>query len=212
MQGSKIIYLFSWYTEKNPVRAEELKQCFYECLHSDEIDLLIIVLEHGAVLPETSSSKQKIVHQMVGRPTYSDFFEIGNKYSHAGEIVIIANTDLYPGAGTKKYLQQLQPQQAYALSRWDISKGGTKHFNRRDSQDVWIFRSPISETLKAEFCMGKPGCDNRIAQLILEAGYQVSNPSKTIRFLHLHESNIRNYTTAETIPGPYHFIHPSELI
>lgn len=210
MEESTIIYITSWYNDKNPERAKELEECFIRCVNSSEIDDLIVIHEKGAVLPITE--KSYIAHELDHRPTYNDFFKVANHYTDPGNVVIIANTDLYPEGPIRRQLRSMKMGEAYALSRWDIVNNGVVHFNRRDSQDVWIFRTPILKQLDAPFCLGKPGCDNRIAQLIIDAGYRLTNPSKSIKFYHLHKSQIRNYTSAETIPGPYHFINPSGII
>jgi len=47
-------------------------------------------------------------------------------------------------------------------------------------------------------------CDNRIAYEILQAGYHVINPSQTIRCIHYHMSEVRNYSPDERIPKPYY--------
>ena len=48
-----------------------------------------------------------------------------------------------------------------------------------------------------------PNSNNRIAYEFNEAGYKIMNPSKSIRALHVHSSNIKNYTKEDTIPCPY---------
>ena len=103
-----------------------------------------------------------------------------------------------------------------ALSRWDITDNGPELWDHRDSQDVWVFYGrPV--ILGASFHLGIPGCDNRIAKVIEDAGYTVINPSKTIRSYHLHASGFRTYGTGrggakmESIPGPYKFIQPHAL-
>jgi hypothetical protein len=61
------------------------------------------------------------------------------------------------------------------------------------------------------FTLGMRGCDNRIAAEFEIAGYRVSNPSKSIRSYHVHNSGIRNYTTTDVIPKPYLTIPTSTL-
>jgi hypothetical protein len=76
-----------------------------------------------------------------------------------------------------------------------------------DSQDAWIFRAPIGPTETASisaaqlpndagqpwnqtmlnfltdsnFYLGAPRCDNRIAAVLTEAGYEVTNPAMAVR-------------------------------
>ena len=56
-------------------------------------------------------------------------------------------------------------------------------------------------------------CDNRLAHDIQSHGYNVINPSHTIKTYHLHNSNIRNYLNdrnepIERIPQPYLLVNP----
>ena len=61
------------------------------------------------------------------------------------------------------------------------------------------------------YCLGRPGCDNRIAFEFNKAGYRLSNPSKTIQAIHLHTVNIRSYTQDDRIVGDYLYIPTSVL-
>lgn len=56
-----------------------------------------------------------------------------------------------------------------------ISNSGIKMHLRTDSQDAWVFQPPISQYVlqKSDFLLGMPRCDNRIAQVFHEAGYNV---------------------------------------
>jgi len=85
------------------------------------------------------------------------------------------------------------------------------------SQDVWIFNNKINKSINADFSLGVLGCDNRLSFLLNESGYNVTNPSKTIRCIHRHNSNIRNYTRDYYDPNycrvsePYLFIDSTYL-
>ena len=77
------------------------------------------------------------------------------------------------------------------------------------SQDAWIFTPPIPKKICADFTLGCPGCDNRIAAEFNKAGWILSNPSKLIKCYHLHISAIRNY--GDAVSGPHISIPYSEL-
>lgn len=54
-------------------------------------------------------------------------------------------------------------------------------------------------------------CDNRIALELRQAGYNISNPSKSIRTIHFHNTQIHNYSTVgdeDLIPSPYLLLTP----
>ena len=56
------------------------------------------------------------------------------------------------------------------------------------------------------FCLGQRGCDNRIAHILQETGYEVSNPSNSIKCIHLHKETERNYSIKEAVRKPYKFV------
>ncbi|CAM9749410.1 unnamed protein product, partial [Ectocarpus sp. 6 AP-2014] len=59
---------------------------------------------------------------------------------------------------------------------------------RTDSQDSWIFRSPLPPAVAdaASFEMGRPRCDGRLAQVLIDAGYVVTSPSLALVTRHVH--------------------------
>lgn len=54
---------------------------------------------------------------------------------------------------------------------------------RLDSQDAWVYRAPMRDSViaGADFYLGQPKCDNRLAHLLQEAGYIVSNAALAVR-------------------------------
>lgn len=94
-----------------------------------------------------------------------------------------ANADIY----FDETLGQLQSNLAlnftstvYSLSKWtDWSprQPFIELYPRIDSQDAWIFRSQLSQCVvdASTFAMGLPRCDNRIASILFECGYDVLN-------------------------------------
>ena len=54
---------------------------------------------------------------------------------------------------------------------------------RIESQDAWIFQSPMSDKVvaAATFPLGSPRADNALTTLLIESGYSVENPSAIVR-------------------------------
>jgi hypothetical protein len=197
-----ILYFTSWYNEPNEVRREELLTCLENNLAS-EIDQLFLICENCEAPVE---HEKLVVIKTDKRPTYQYFFEVMNRESQAGDVVILANTDIF--VKDTSLLEKITPDDCYALSRWE----GDKLWNHADSQDVWVFRSPIEEINGCCFANGVRGCDNAIAHRIHGAGYNVTNPSKDIKFYHLHSSEIRNYKMEdEAVSQPYRMVNPTWL-
>jgi hypothetical protein len=184
-----MIYLFTnQYMDKNPERDAELCYC-------EKLNGLNPFIQHFSICGK--------------RLTYSEFFGLMNKLSNES-VVVLANSDIYFDE-TIQLAEKIQPGECYALSRWDIQPDGTaKPFHRADSQDAWIFRAPIKEVV-ADFTLGIGGCDNRIAYILNEAGYKVTNPCSKIKAYHLHLSGVRNYikgSHVERIEPPYLLVKP----
>jgi len=151
------------------------------------------------------------------RPTFQYMFGLCDP----DRINVIANSDIYFDKVdlVRMWAYFDSPKNhgtCMALSRWDITDNGPELWDHRDSQDSWVFYGR-PQILGASFHLGIPGCDNRIAKVIEDAGFNVINPSKTIRSYHLHASGHRTYGTGrggvkmERIPGPYKFIQPHAL-
>jgi len=158
------------YTDKNPERDKELQ----ECLRLNKLN--------------NPSFK---IYNLPNRPTYREFFNVINLVTLPTDINIILNMDIYL---PENFICNPTPGECYALSRWDIQPDGSAvHYNNSGSQDTWIFRGAIRMVEGANFTQGVPGCDNKIAYLLQEAGYVVTNPSTTIKTYHLHLVDSRLY-------------------
>ena len=206
----KTTLITTYYKDRVKERDDELLTSIRINISNKEIDRVIIVIERDTVIP--FNHKKIVWKRQDDRPTYNDFFNIANGNNHG--LNIIANTDIsFDEYNIRLIGVSLRENQCYALSRWDTQiSGDYVHYAQRDSQDTWIFSGKI-KNIKGDFLIGKPGCDNRIAHEIAEAGYEVLNPSKTIQSNHLHITGIRNYrrVEAETVPKPYKFLPPVYL-
>jgi hypothetical protein len=173
------------YTDKNPARNKELEKCF--------------------TINQNYFGFENVITFNTRLP-FSDFFAIVNLCSEENDISIIANSDIYFEGLSG--IDNIQGNEVYALSRWD----GNTLYDHEDSQDAWVFRGKIKPIPDCNFGLGIPGCDNAIAERLHRAGYTVLNPSKSIKAIHLHSSNIRNYNRRTmVVPKPYLLIKPHFL-
>ena len=127
-----------------------------------------------------------VIRNFDNRPTYDRFFEVTKEYPN--DINILANADIYFN-DTIKLIQGIGKKECYALTRWEeegekIVPFETKHsYNKqahaKHSQDVWVFNGSVN-IKGGNFHLGRPGCDNRIACIIHENGYSVTNPSNKL--------------------------------
>lgn len=181
-QGAAINLFINPYLSENKERQKELEIC----LEQNEANPLIT----------------RIIE--VNSRNYNAFFEAMKAFPD--DVNIISNSDIFFDE-TLEEVKSISNFKCYALTRWEIENGIANFLNRRDSQDVWIFRG--SPKVNADFNIGVPGCDNHLAWLIKKAGYMISNPSLTIRAFHLHQVKVFTYKNLPLIPEPYLFLNPT---
>jgi hypothetical protein len=181
---------YNYYEDKNPIRKKEIDFCLQKNLTNSHIKTIIV---------ETPQ-----------KPTYSYFFQKINEVTEPEDVNIICNSDIFFDE-TIALAENIKHKEFYALLRWEYFPNIAPQFHERpDSQDTWIVRGKI-ENVFGNFTLGIRGCDNRIAYEFQKAGYNVINPSKSIKTYHVHNSGIRNYTMAQVIPPPYHTLGPTSL-
>ncbi len=200
----KINLIINFYFDSNAGRQYELDYCLNQNLRNTWIDRIIIfvstqesvqIIGH---LQKTYSTDKIFVTTRDERPSYNSFFDVTKHY--ADDINIIANTDIYFDESLRyvHFYARNSPAVNWcmALSRWDRQPNGElTHYNQPDSQDAWIFKHAIPEIPGADFTLGRAGCDNKIAYLLKEAGFEVFNPSQTIKAIHVHNTGIRHYNS-----------------
>lgn len=205
-----------------PSRMAEYEICLNENIKNSNLEKIVLFIDTPGFEPKShflENPKIEVVRRE-GRMTYSDFFAFASA-SYPDQICAIANADIIMGSDIGRLTLEYMHRKFLALTRWDLKKqeGGTfqSHFfeNPRGiaqaSQDVWIFLSPTSIP-GSGFTLGKPGCDNKIAHLAVQAGLVVTNPSLAIKTYHLHESGIRNYSGRDLVPGPWQVVPPTDSL
>lgn len=225
----KVNLYVNFYVDKNPIRQKELEECLKKNIQNKYIDKITVILSashiqyfndfNSKISVDGAKSKTEIkLVTYESRPTYNDYFLITRNDSAQDDLNIISNTDIFFDETLKKVKDfHWKNKYCLALSRWDtidFTEKGARLFNRADSQDVWIIKGSIPHIQDADFTLGVAGCDNKIAWLLNNSGYEVINPSKEIKTYHLHLSDIRNYIVnnyIERIPPPYLQVHPSML-
>lgn len=203
----------SYYAEINRDRVNEIDFCLSENCSNDDISRISIFLE-GNVFSKQKSPK--IFFKSVNRrPTYNDYFEWIRESTRDNSCVsIVSNSDIYFDRNILALCQVLKPNQCAVLSRWDLTASGEPHlFDRKDSQDVWVFRGPVKQVY-GDFPVGVPRCDNRILYQLKQAGYEIINPAFSIRAYHLHAGQRQEYSNANLgnfVDPPYAYLWPHNL-
>jgi hypothetical protein len=119
---------------------------------------------------------EKITQFVSGsRLSFADAFRIANERL-SGRRVVLANADIYFDESLRQvqHSSKMTPSTVLALSKW-ISEGSSITLPiRADSQDAWVFQTPVSESVIAQsnFFLGLPKCDNRLAKVFGDSGYR----------------------------------------
>ena len=211
----KINLITNFYVDSNTKRQEEIEYCIYQNLKNPLINSIILFIskkDWDSRPNKNLSHVDKIVYILQDeRPTYNDYFKVTERCSG---INIISNTDIY----FNETLQLVKDYDwkkdiCFALCRWDAQVHGYPvHYNHRDSQDCWIFYGAVNQMKGADFGFGICGCDNKIAFLLVDAGYNVIDPSLSVQSIHVHLSGIRNYDVVkDRVPPPYKLLDPQTI-
>lgn len=190
-------------------RREELELC----LGANEAAFdEVAVISEGAAKPEWSKAKWI---ERTNRQKFSDLLRDIGHFAKRDDVTLIANSDIViPKWVVSSIAANLGPLQVYCLAKWDLTPGGIRKWKSGWSQDVWCFRGvPEFPSSVGDYCLGVPGCDNRFARELHDAGFEVSNPSLSLPTYHVHLSSARTSTNTEPhrVPAPYALIRSHYL-
>lgn len=186
----KVRLFYNYYTNANPERQKEIDLCLQKNIDNSLLDIIVLDCEE--------------------RPTYNFFFEKINKLAGENDISIFCNSDIFFD-NTILSAINIGAKDMYALSRWEWKTDGKVELrNLKNSQDAWIVRGKV-EGVNGDIKLGTYYCDNRIAYEFNKAGYKVSNPCKSVKAYHIHNTEIRDYPIDLVPPGPILMVEPSGL-
>lgn len=216
-----MILVTTYYKPENSDRSLEIDKCLFKNYNNKYIHKIYLLNDFIYDLPfedKKNKIKQIIVDfQSTKKLKYSQSISFINN-ELKDNIIILSNSDIYFDNSLSKINNFNITNNFYALLRYDEDIKGNKHIfknydiPRNDSQDCWIFRSPLNIDLtEIDFTFGTPGCDSIFANIVHESGIQVSNPSYDIITTHVHNSNIRTYNCNDIIHGKYALLTPCKL-
>ena len=210
----------TFYKSSNLERQKEIEKCLQKNFENPYIQKIYLLNnEHYDLDIYKSKVEQVIVSNDENyKLKYNDAIKFINE-NLAGHICILANSDIYFDESLSKISIENIKNNLFALLRYDEDVDGNKqifkHFDeaRSDSQDSWIFQSPLEiDYEEIDFEFGTLGCDNIFASKVHECGLlKVSNPCYDIISTHVHLTNYRTYNSDDRIHGNYCLIKPSKL-
>lgn len=149
------------------------------------------------------------IHEIIGRPTFREYFLKSNEYIQSeicSHIIVIANQDIiFPKEFITNIKKFAKRDTALCLSTWDFVDKKWTLRTRAASQDIWVFLGEIKIPESCDFTMGVSGCDNRIMYELNKVGYIIKNPAISIKTFHLHKTISGK---KGKIPRPYKMIAP----
>ena len=192
----------NYYIDPIPKRQEEIENCLYMNMVSGA-DEVVLFTEDSPV------GDKIVVVPFKGRPTFNDYLHYINLVADEDDVSIICNSDIFFLPKDIAVIHtKIRYDEAYVLSRWDVTGKGDVLFDRDDSQDTWVFKGKVGYVEDADEPLGKAGIDNAIAERLQRKGYTVLNPSKTVKSFHLHKTQIRRYNPIDAVSKPYLLVKP----
>ena len=199
--------VIDYFTSSNQQRRNEYISTLVGNLNNKHITGISALIADGSLIP-LESFKLDGHYKDGGRITFDDIFNFCNSI-FPNQICIIANSDIIFDE-TLKELNNVNLENVFiALTRSEITDNGLKVSTSYVSQDAWIFKTPIKISEGLNFHIGDHGSDNRLARIMLDAGYEIRNPAHKIRVIHNHFSTYRSIDEKSVVPGPYVAIIPN---
>jgi hypothetical protein len=203
-------YLSKYNNSLDNERTNELIAALIHNLNSNIIQKIHLFIDSNDAMEKLNEIKSnninsnKIITISINKqPTYHDFFGyILNNLPN--NICMIANSDIYLHSYNLNLIKLLScGKYCYALTRHEHDMSCPlidKYFN---SHDCYIFNSKYLDNrilcLNTNFQQNLIGIESRIIKSFCNLKFKVFNPCKQIKIVHLHKTNLRNYTMNDWI-------------
>lgn len=202
-----IVLMTQFYIPKNEERKREIIICLEKNIKNKYIEKIYLFCEKDYNLNEYIDSninldKVELIN-INKRLSYKDAFEYSNRHivnDNLDNIIILANSDIYFDNTLNELYNYDLKNKFLALSRIDsINKDGSYNYQKKWSQDTWIWKNKINITHKIDdynndgILLGIGGCDNSIVYMMKKCNYIVENKCKLINTYHLHKNDFREW-------------------
>lgn len=193
-----INYYVEYWKSDNEERNNEIIDCINSNIDLNLFDNIFIF---------SNSKEEKINHELIlsERVSYQLIFD-----NTIDGINVFANSDIKFDETIVK-TKNISDDEFYTITRYEDDGKLHKHddpYRGCDSQDTWVWKNKC-KIKDANFFIGIPGCDNKIAYMAEISGYKVKNPAYDIKTYHKHKTNIRSGTSANLnfrLPPPYKLV------
>ena len=212
----KLVLIQQYYKPSESVRLKEIDKCLKKNIENPLIDCIYLFVESKNIkLPK---HPKLVFLEMKNRITYADCIHLIKNKIGEGKLVVFANSDIYLDASWYNLWSSDIHDICLALLRWEESDGEPEIYGpRADSQDTWVVHSDsvINRSWNLDaftIPFGTPGCDNAILIEFLRNKFKIINPALSLRTLHVHKSQIRNYDPLDIVDRPmYMHVDPTGI-
>ena len=217
-----MILITSYYTTLNKERQDEIDKCLIINNNNKFIEKIYLLGNEYFDLSFIENKQKDKIEQIIisnekkYRLRYDDCIKfINNKLKN--KICILSNSDIYFDETLSLINKERMENKLYALLRYDEIDNNKIIFTRfnlprNDSQDCWIFKSPLNVNIdKLNFEFGTLGCDSILAGILYDNNINISNPSLDIITTHVHLTEYRTYTVDNRLYGKYCLIEAGHL-
>ena len=191
---------YNSYLDKD--RSKELEDCLIKNLKNPIVDSIHLFVDDKDALrrlDEISNNSEKIFIISIGlKPKYNDFFNyiIENIQN---EICMITNADIYIHECEINLIKRLKKEKiCYALTRYEHDMSHPLIDTYCGSHDCYIFNSSFIDkriiNKHTDFLQNVSGIETRIIKTFCNKGFRVYNPCRQIKIVHLHKTQLRNYS------------------
>lgn len=215
-----LVLIQQYYKASNSARAKELYKCLQKNIECEQIDFIMLFVESNDLILPADPYKKLTKIPLKTRLTYANCIDLIKQKIGAGKIVAFANTDIYLDSSWNAIWSVNLRDTFLALLRWEEGLKGEPDqlFGpRADSQDTWVIHSDsvldrIWDLSALNIPFGKAGCDNAICVEFLRKKFKICNPASTLKTIHVHHSEVRNYDPKDIVDRPvYMFIEPTGI-
>lgn len=205
--SQKINMLVQYYNDKNDERQKEIDHCLSTNLLNPDIAKIYNFCEPKTKLPVKFTGNVKLIHlENENRLSFRRAIEFANE-NLVGEICCISNSDIFLSHQSRwsNLTDDLHrsPQLVYALSRHEydgilVTKDPTlDEIGYANSQDAWVFKSPLKISEDIDFYIGTVGCDNAFADRLYKSGLFPINRGSVYKIMHFdvcRQKNVANFS------------------
>jgi hypothetical protein len=212
----KIHLITQFYVPDNEDRKKEIITCLENNINNKYIKKIILFVEKDYDELKKYNDPKITLVKTSDRLSFKMAFEYANTHISINKdiIYVLANSDIYYDDTLIKLYEYNFDKNVLALTRIEEIKNNKPIYFHQPtySQDTWIWKNKIiikdiyDDYNKDGILMGIRSCDNRIAYIIHNSGYDIKNKYKLINTFHLHKNDYRPWRGKTGYGGPHKYL------